>query len=97
ARVPAHRLGDRHRIEGVHRFGVAAGFHDAGREVLGHAAIAGAMVGADQIVVDRLGHADHAHFVTFTLSEAIDLVGGIHGVVAADVEEIADIVGGKDV
>ena len=50
------------------------------------------MVGAEQIVVDGLGHAHHAAVVAHGLHILVDLVAGIHGVVTAVIKEIADIV-----
>ena len=50
------------------------------------------MVGAVEVVVDGLGHAHHAALIAHLLHILGDLVAGVHGVVAAVVEEIADIV-----
>ena len=50
------------------------------------------MVGAEEVVVDGLGHAHDAALVADFLHVLGDLVAGIHGVVAAVVEEVADIV-----
>ena len=50
------------------------------------------MVGEREIVIDRLRDADDAELVALRLRELGDLVGGVLGVVAADVEEVADVV-----
>ncbi len=48
------------------------------------------------VVVDRLGHADADEAQTPLVGELGDLVGRVHRVVAADVAEIADVVGLED-
>src|SRR5262249_6118259 len=93
AGVAAHQLGGGDRVEGVHGLGVAAGLHDGRGQVLGHAAVARAVVGPHQVVVDGLGHPHHPQLVPLLPGQAVDLVGGVHRVVAADVEEVADVVG----
>src|SRR5205807_4089305 len=97
AGVAAHDLGDGDRLEGVHRLVVAARLHDAGGQVLGGAAVAGAVVGARQVVMHGLGHADDAQFVPLPGGEAVEAGGGLHRLVAADEEEVADVVGAADV
>ena len=49
------------------------------------------MVGEGQVVIDGLGHADDAHIPILLLGGQPGLVAGIHAVVAAVVEEIADV------
>ena len=51
------------------------------------------MVGAHQVVIDGLRHADDTHLVTLLLGELGNLVGRILRVVAARVKEVADVVG----
>ena len=46
-----------------------------------------------QVVVNGLGHADDAHFVAALDGLLVDLVRGVLGIVAADVKEVADVVG----
>ena len=72
--------------------GVLIDLHDGRGDILGCGGIAGAVVGAEQIVVDGLGHAHHAAVVAHGLHILVDLVAGIHGVVTAVIKEIADIV-----
>ena len=91
ARVTAHALDDGDHA-GVVDVRVAGDFHDGGRDILGGGRIARAVVGAEEIVVDGLGDAHDAAFVADLLHILGDLVAGIHGVVAAVVAEIADIV-----
>ena len=89
--VTAHDLHDDRGIIIVH-VAIPAHLHAAGDHVLGGGGEAGAMVRAIQVVVDGLGHADDPTDVLFLLEEFADLIAGVHGVVAADIEEVADIV-----
>ena len=50
------------------------------------------MVGAGEVVVDGLRDTHAAHFIAVSQHELGDLVAGIHGVVAAVVEEVANVV-----
>ena len=50
------------------------------------------MVGAEQIVVDGLGHAHHAAVIADLLHILGDLVAGVHGVVTAVIEEVTDVI-----
>ena len=50
------------------------------------------MIGSEKIVVNRLRNTHDAAVITGLLHILGDLVAGIHGVVSAVVEEIADIV-----
>ena len=50
------------------------------------------MVGAEKVVVDGLGNAEDPALVAHLLHIAADLVAGVHGIVAAVVEEIADVI-----
>src|SRR5690606_14434807 len=54
---------------------------------------AGAGVGEGQVVVDGFGHADAGDGVAHALADLRDLVGGVLGITAAVIEEIADVVG----
>ena len=91
-----HDLDDRDQVALAHRLVVAGDLADGHREVLDHAAVARAVVRAGQVVVDRLRDADHPELVALLLGQLGDLVGGVLGVVAPDVEEIADVVGLED-
>ena len=77
---------------GVIDAGVVVNFHAGSGNVLGSGSEAGAVVGTEQVVVDGLGNAHHAALVTGLLHELGDLVAGVHGVVAAVVEEVSDVV-----
>ena len=57
---------------------------------------AGTAVGVRQIVVDRLRHADTGDRIAQGLADLRDLERGVHGVVAAVVEEIPDVVRFED-
>ena len=50
------------------------------------------MIGAKQVVVDSLGHAHHPALIAGLGHEAAHLGAGVHGIVAAVVEEVADVV-----
>ena len=63
-----------------------------GGDILRRAAEAGAVVGVVKVVVDGLGNAHDPALVARLLHKAADLVTGIHRVVAAVVEEVADVV-----
>ena len=63
--------------------------------VLGGRAESGAAVGDRQIVVDGLGYADAGNGMAQLHADFGHLVRGIHGIVAAVVEEIADVVRAK--
>ena len=91
AGVAAHDLHDDDRAGVVHS-GVLIQLHAGGGDVLGGAGIAGAVVGAVQVVVDGLGHADDVAGVAHPLHILADLVAGVHGIVAAVVEEVAHVV-----
>ena len=54
------------------------------------------MVGVRQVVVDGLGHTVDAQFVAAFDGLVMHLMGGVLGIVAADVEKVADVVGGED-
>ena len=89
--MTAHDLDDADHAGIVHT-GVLIDLHAAGGDILGGRSEAGAVVRAEKVVVDGLGHAHHAALIADLLHIFGDLVAGIHGVVAAIVEEIADIV-----
>jgi hypothetical protein len=83
-------------VVGGHAADVGGDFHDGAGVVLGDGAEAGAMIGVRQIVVDGLGDADDAHFVAAPDGFVMNLVGGVLGIIAAGVKEIADVVGLED-
>ena len=49
------------------------------------------MVGDHQVIVDGLGHAHEADVALDALAVLGQLADGVHGIVAADVEEVADV------
>ena len=91
AGMAAHDL-HHHDHTGVVHMGVQVYFHHGGGDILGGRAEAGAVVGAEQIVVDGLGYTHDPALVAHGLHVLIDLIAGIHGVVAAVIEEVADVV-----
>ena len=60
-------------------------------DVLGRRTVTGGVVGDHQVVVDGLGHAHEADVALDALAVLGQLADGVHGVVAADVEEVADV------
>ena len=88
--MATHDLGHRHAADVVHR-GVADDLFQNGGNVLCGRAVAGGVVGETQIVVDSLGHTDEPHTAAHLLPVAGQLCDGVHRVVAADVEEVADV------
>ncbi len=97
ARVPAHGLEHEDLGGGLgHGAHVEPGLPGGHGDVLGHRAEAGAGVRAGEVVVHRLGDADTGHRVAQALADLRDLVGGVLGVAAAVVEEVADVVGLED-
>ena len=91
AGVAAHDLHDRDRAGVIHT-AVFGHFHAGGRYVLGSTGKTGAVIGAEKVVVDGLGHTHHAAVPIVRLHVTADLVAGVHGVVAAVIEEIAHVV-----
>ena len=71
---------------------VLVDLHAGGRDIFGGAGKAGAVVGAEKVIVDRLGDAHDTALVADGFHITADLVAGIHRVVAAVIEEISDVV-----
>ena len=89
--MAAHDLHDADHAGVVHPR-VVVDLHAAGGDILGGGGEAGAVVRAEQVVVDGLGHAHDAALIAHLLHILADFVAGVHGVVAAVVEEVAHIV-----
>ena len=89
--MPAHDLDDGHHA-GIIHVGVPVDLHTGGGDKLGGGTKAGAVVGAVEIVVNGLGHAHDTAFIAGLLHIFRDLIAGVHGVVAAVVEEVAHII-----
>ena len=93
AGMPAHDFHDEHlRRRLGHRGHVERGFARGNRHVLRHRAEARRAVGVRQVVVDGLRHADADDAVAELITDLGHLVSGVHGIVAAVVEEVADVV-----
>ena len=90
AGVAAHDLDDGDVLRAVNRRVADELLHDDA-DVLGGGAVARGMVGAHQVVVDRLGHADEADVAADLLGIVAQLADRVHAVVAADIEEVSDI------
>ena len=101
ADLAAHRLHHQHRIGRAGAGVLLVGVLDHVHPVAGHRAVAGRVVDQPElavahVVVDRLGHADGHQVQPALVGQLGDLVGRVHRVVAADVEQIADLVGPQD-
>ncbi len=97
AGVAAHHLEHEHLGRGPSHGGhVERRLASGHRDVLGHRAESRAAVGMRQIVVDRLRHPDTGDGIAERLADLRDLQGRIHRVVAAVVEEVADVVSAKN-
>ena len=68
---------------------------EGGGDELGGRAVAGRVVVDSQIVVDGFGDVEDAQFIVFLFRQFGDDAGGVRGVVAADVEEVADVIFGE--
>ena len=91
ARVTSHDLNDTDHRRIIHTC-IEVQLHAGADDVASGGREAGAVVRAVQIVVDRLRNAHHAAFITDMLHVLADLVAGIHGIIAAVVEEVTDVV-----
>jgi len=67
-------------------------FHAGGGDIFCSAAETGAVIRAEEIVVYGFGNAHNAAFVSGALHISADFGAGVHGIVAAIIEEIPDIV-----
>ena len=96
AGVPAHDLEHEHLGGGArHRLHVERGLARRDGDVLGRGSETRAAVGERQIVVDGLGNPDAGDRVVQLHADFGHLVCGVHGVVAAVVEEIPDVMGAE--
>ena len=86
AGVAAHDLDEGHAFQVVD-IGVASNLRHGGRDKASGAAVAGRVVDAHEVVVDGLGHADEANGGVDARAVRAQLGDGVHGVVAADVED----------
>ena len=94
AGVPAHHFHDEDLGRGLgHRGDIEARLEHRYGGVFGHRTEARAAVGYGEVVVDGLRYADHGHVMAHGLADLRDLVGRVGRVVAAVVEEPADVVG----
>ena len=93
-RVPAHHFHDEDPCGGLrHRSDVETRFADRGRDVFRDRPEARAVIGDRKIVVDGFGNAYADERVSKFFADLRDLPGGVRGIVAAVVEEVADVVG----
>ena len=91
ARITSHNFNDGYSLGGVNR-AVANDLLHCGGDILCRRAEAGSVVGYNKVVVDGLGHAHDSHLVIVILQILGKLCNGIHRIVAADIEEVSDII-----
>ena len=94
ARVTPHDLNNCNSFYGVYRT-VADYFGKSCGNILCGTAVAGSVVGARKVVVDGFGNAYYPHVPITGLEVFGKLCDGVHGIVAAYIEEIADIIFAK--
>ena len=87
----AHGLKDHELVDPLHVAGQHASLLDREGHVAARTAEAGRVVGHAEVVIDRLGHADADKFIALLAAVGLHAVDGVHRVVAADGEEVADI------
>src|SRR5438034_5150267 len=92
ARMAAHDLDDADGVRMAHRLRVQGSLAGDGRDKSGGAAVARAVVGAGQIVVDGLGYADYSEIHVPCACGFGDLPGRISRVVTADIDPRIDAV-----
>ena len=91
ARVTTHDLHDSDHAVVVNSR-VLIDLHAARCDIFCRAAEAGAVIRAVKVVIDGLGDAHDAALIADGLHVTADLCAGVHGIVAAVIEEIADVV-----
>src|SRR5699024_7899878 len=89
--VTAHDFNDRDHARIIDS-GVFINLSARGGDILGGTGKTRAVVRAKQIVVNGLGNAHHAAIPTGLGHKTADFVACIHGVIAAIIEEITDVV-----
>ena len=89
AGVAAHEL-HHHHMDGQGG-GVKGQLQGGHRGIFGRTAEAGAVVRDGQVIINGLGDSDDPQLVAGLAGQLIDLVAGVHGIVAAVVEEVADV------
>ena len=90
ARIAAHDFDDGHVLRAVDRR-IADDLLHHNADVLGRAAVARRVVSHHQVVVDGFGHAHKADVAADVCAVVGQLADGVHRVIAADVEEVADV------
>ncbi len=91
ARVAAHNLYNGNRGAGVGA-GVYHNLGKAGRHKPRRRAKAGGMVGYGKVVIHRFGNADALDILAFAAEIGRQAGHGVHGIVAAAVEEVANAI-----
>ena len=89
--ISAHDLDDSNRVHSIN-VDVAYDLADGGSDELGCTAESGSMVGSHKVVVNSLGNTYYAKLVVVGCRISRKLENGIHRIIAADIEEISDIV-----
>ena len=91
ARVTAHDFHyDNHT--GIVYMGIKIYLHERGGDIFGGRSVAGAVIGAEEVVINGLWHAHYTALIAHRLHILVDLIAGIHGVVTTVIKEIPDII-----
>ena len=98
----SHRLHDQNRVCRAGAFVFLVGVLDGVHPVLGNGTVSGRVVdelefAVADVIVNRLRHADRLDIQAFFRRHFGNFMRRIHRVVSAVIEEIPDVVGGKDV
>ena len=96
AGVAAHDLNDFDFVHCTDGLRVETGVTHGGGNPTGHTAVTWCVVGVAQVVINGLGHAHAAHLITGIRGKLTHAVRCVHRVIAADVEEVMDVVGLED-
>ena len=91
AGMTAHYLNDVDRAGAVNA-GILIKFHAGCCDIFCRAAVAGAVIRSEQVVVDRLGNSDNSAIIADTAHVAAYLIAGVHRIVAAVIEEVANVI-----
>ena len=88
--MPSHDLDDRYGSLFIY-IGIGCDLADSGSNILGSASKSWCMIGVYQIIVDCLWFTNHTDRTSNGCGIAGELADGIHGIIAANIEEPADV------
>ena len=88
--MPSHDLDDRYRFLFIY-IGIGCDLADSGSDIFRGTSEAGSMIGVYKIIVDGFGLSNYADRTSDVFGIAWKFADGIHGIIAANIEEPADI------